>query len=483
MRARTAVLLGSLANAGLSCLLSPGSARADDEHLVLMREPTPYADVIDAAEPHDKFDLNVHLMYTRVLDRGTIARENTSSTGERRRTAFADSNHVSSRLMLGLDVGVWRDLMAFMRVPLILSETRKLKRVSSLSSDQAHALLSDPGDAPNGDGTLFDLPVDSPTRAGFDYLAFGGAWAITSQERKEWLPTWVVLLEGRRAVGGVMKPCYHTEETDNCNMGPDAAGVNQIAPGSTRGSRGVSALSLETRVAKRVRYAEPYAGLGMLIEWASTARKYFKPAGDVRGVSESAPPKQFFATLGSEFIPWENRGRYQRVALDVRMQGTYYTRGLDYSPLYDALGSSDHAALAQANYEGVRGSPGAGAGSCSDDTDTDCYVGKRVPFYGLTEQSSHLRYGARLGVDIRAARYVRFALGAGVAWVSEYALTSASACSDAGAAGRNTGSSGQQCGSHASNPQYRATIDAPGRRFWLTGQMLIDLYASATAQF
>jgi hypothetical protein len=246
----------------------------------------------------------------------------------------------------------------------------------------------------------------------------------------------------------------------------------------------VSALSLETRVSKRVRYAEPYAGLGVLIEWASSGRKYFKPAGDLKGATEQAPPKQIFTTLGSEIIPWEHRGRYQRVAIDMRVNATYYTRGLDYSALYDALGSSDHGALARVNYEGVRGNGQGDLAPCSGSADTDCYVGKRVPFYGLTETGSHLRYGARLGVDIRAARYVRFALGAGLSWVSAYALTSAAGCNTSeGASGRALGSAGQSCGAHASNPQYRATIDAPGRRFWLTGQMLIDLYASATAQF
>jgi hypothetical protein len=498
MRARSVVLLGPLVNgagacarllsafaACALCLLVAGVARADDERLVLMREPTPYTDVIDAAEVHDKFDLNVRVGYTRTLDKGTIAREHTTASGERRRTPLADSDHVSSQLMLGLDVGLYRDLMAFVRVPLILSETRKLKRTSGLSQDQAQRLLTDPGDFPDGDGTLFDLPVASPTRAGFDYLAFGGAVAITSQERKEWLPTWVVLVEGRRAIGGVMKPCHQDDEGKTlCNAGSQDDGVNLLSTGSSGASRGVSALSLETRVSKRVRYAEPYAGLGMLLEWASSGRKNFKPAGDLPGVTQSGPPKQFFATLGSEIIPWEHRGRYQRVALDMRLQGTYFTRGLDYSALYDALGSSDHGALAQANYEGVRGAPSASSGQCSDSADSDCYVGKRVPFNGLTELSSHLRYGARLGVDLRAARYVRFALGAGVAWVSAFALTSSPACNDSASAnGRATGSSGQECGSHASNPQYRGTIDAPGRRFWLTSQVLLDLYASATAQF
>jgi hypothetical protein len=473
---------GALGNA-VFWLFAAGGARADDERLVLMREPTPYTDVIDAAETHDKFDLNVHVGYLRTLDRGVIQREHTSASGERQQTSLAKSENVQSQLMLGLDVGLYEDLMAFVRVPLVLSDTRSLARASGRSAAGAKDLLTDPGDSVGGDGTLFDLPLDSPKRAGFDYMAFGGAFAITSQERKEELPTWVVLVEGRRAIGSLLKPCHQDEQLGTlCNAGSQDDGTNALSKGSSGISRGVSAFSFETRVSKRVRYAEPYAGIGLLVEWASTARKSFKPGGELKGVTENAPPKQIFSLLGAEIIPWEHRGRYQRVAVDMRVHGTYYTRGLDYTALYDALGSSDHDALAQANYEGVRGtSTGA---RCSASSDTNCNVGKRVPFSGLTEVSGHLRYGARLGVDIRAARYVRFALGAGLSWVSAYALTASPACNTSvHEGGRGTGSSGQQCGAHASNPQYRATIDAPGRRFWMTSQLLFDLYATATAQF
>lgn len=449
-----------------------------------MREPAPFTDVIDAAEAHDPFDLNVHVGYLRTLDSAQLEREHTNALGGRRQSTLAQSDRVHSQLMLGLDVGLWEDLMAFVRVPLVLSDTRKLRRASGTSQSEADSLLSDPGDLETGDGNLFDLPLSSPKRAGFDYMAIGGAYAITSQERKAWLPTWVVLVEGRRAVGALMRPCHQDAELGTlCAAGRQDDGSTLLRKGSSGASRGVSALSLETRVSKRVRFAEPYAGLGLLIEWASTGRRYFQPAGELKGATEQAPPRQFFMTLGSEIVPWEHRGRFQRVAVDMRVHGTYFTRGLDYSLLYDALGSSDHGALTQPNYEGVRGGPLTS--SCQVGADSGCdYAGKRVPFTGLTETASHLRYGARLGVDIRAARYVRFALGAGLSFITAHALSSAPACnSSAAESGRGWGSQGQSCVSHASNPNYRATIDAPGRRFWVTGQMLIELYASATAQF
>jgi hypothetical protein len=406
-------------------------ARAEDT-LVLMREPTAYTDVIDAADGEDRFDINMVLGYQRELDRGTVRRETTSAGGERTRAALARSEHVVSQLELGADIGLYKDLMAFVRVPLILRDTRNLSLAPGVSADDASLLLQDPSGA-SATSTSFALPLRSPDRAGFDYLAFGGAVAVTSQQRKAWLPTWVFLIEGRRAIGRLLRPCHDAD--DGTTLCRGSAGQEEL-PSATSNksssgvSRGVSALSLETRVSKRVRYAEPYAGLGLLIEWASTAKKAFDLGGDFK---QTAPPRQLTLTLGTELIAWEHRGRHQRVSADARLAGTYYSSGLDYSALYDALGSAPE--------------PGARQ--------------------GLTHVGSHMKAGGRLGAQVRAARYVRFALGGGVWFVSQHPLTGASPC-------------GEESDSCA---RYRPSIDAPGRRFWMTDQLLWELYASVTAQF
>lgn len=467
----------------------PGAVRADEDRLVLMREPAPYTDVIDAAEQHDRFDLNAHLSYVRSVGRGVIQREHTEN-GQARRSAVADSEHKRSQLMLGIDVGVFLDVMAFLRVPLVLSDERTLSALGGQRGERAAGLLIDPGDVTSRDGSLFSLPLGSPARAGFDYVALGGAMAITSQERQAWLPTWVVMLEGRRAVGALMRPCKRDAE-NNPRCGADAgeeASADSTAslPDSSGVSRGVSAFSLETRVSKRYRYFEPYAGLSALVEWASTARSYFLPGGDLKGYVQHAPGRQLTATLGSEFMPWEHKGRFQRIAVDARLSATYFTRGRDYSVLYDALGTSGHVGLARPNYEGgLSLDPSIGAPSvCTDPKDSNCYVGKKVPFYGLTDIGGRIRYGGRMGLEIRAARYVRFAFGTGLHWITAHTLTGADACNvGEKSAARSSSSSGFSCGAHASNPAHRPTIDLPGRRFWMTSELVFEVYAAATAQF
>jgi hypothetical protein len=226
----------------------------------------------------------------------------------------------------------------------------------------------------------------------------------------------------------------------------------------------------------------------VLIQWASTASKYFNPGGKLDGVINTLPSQTATATLGTAIIPWENRGRHQRFALDLRMVTTYLSQGKDYSALYDALGTSNHAELARPNFEGVQGvDPDKGPirpCNTNDPSDTNCFVGEKVPFYGLTDIRARLRYGLRLGIEMQAAEYIRFGLGSGVSWVTNYAITASDPCNpDVSGSGRSEAYRGSTCGSGIVNPAHRPTIDLPGRRFWMQGEVLVDLYATATAQF
>ena len=482
---------------GLGCLLLfAGSALAQvspDEHrLVLMNEPLSYMDVIDAADGPDRFDINALVEFSRSVERAQLSRETTSEQGDRLRRKLAESEHVVSRLSLGLDVGLYHDLMAFVRLPLTISDARTLRA----RGDAGPRLLSDPGDFGGGSGPLFTLPFDSPTRAGFDHIAFGFAYAILSQARARFMPTWLVSLEGRRALGEPMRPCRvdetgervcgaaNTEDIDGDGVEDGTAA--ELGGGGPGISRGVSALKLDTRVARRFRYAESYAGFGVLVEWPSTAARYFRPGGLSEGMLQASPSRQFSVDIGNALIPWEHRGRFQRVAIDLRANATYFSGGREYSALYDALGTSSHAGLARPQFEGVLGdaAPGTPLTICDGSAERPCYVGNKVPFYGLTDVTARLRYGVRLGLELQAARYVRFQFGSVLSWVTAHALTAAWPCNtQVDRADKTTSLTGGQCAEGIVNPAHRETIDLPGRRFWLSQAFLYDIYAAATAQF
>ena len=103
-----------------------------------------------------------------------------------------------------------------------------------------------------------------------------------------------------------------------------------------------------------------------------------------------------------------------------------------------------------------------------------------MQFYGLTEAQSHLRYGGQLGVEVQAARYVRFAVGSQLQWTTQHALTGRDPC-DGPSPG--TADDGRVCSSGRADRRERGVIDAPGRRFIIKDQMLLGVYAQATASF
>jgi hypothetical protein len=430
----------SFVRASLALLaLSRVPARAEDERLVLMHDPIPYTDVADAHEANDRFDLNVHLDYRRTRERGDIYRE-----GQKVGSSHADKNLLS----VGIDVGLWRDLMAFVRMPLVLRDDRSLRGAGGATSALNGSTAS----------PLFALPLSSPSRAGLDYLAFGGAWSVLNQARTPWTPTWVLRLEGRRAVGKPLNPCIQGENSNLCGSQSDRdrdgdgqldGTRNTASPGV---SSGLSALLIETRFSRRLRRVEPYAGLAMLVQWPSTARDHFQP----HGAGRAHPGPESTATLGAAFIPWEDRGSYQRAMLDLQLDVTHVARGTQYTPLFDALGTSSDPSLAQA----VHG----------------------VSFYGLTESEQYLRYGGQVGIALQAARYVRFAAGTTLHWTTDHALSDRSPCTGS-ASGTSTSVDGRSCVGSRVDSRERGQIDAPGHRFFIRDQFLLGVYAQATAMF
>jgi hypothetical protein len=498
MRASTAFFaafpaLGSVIGVVAGFAGVAGRAQADEPALRLMRESIPYTEVLDAADADDLFDLNAHVAFNRSTDRGTIQREYTSTSGERKRASVADSERTISSLMFGLDVGLFRDLMAFVRLPLTLSDARSLSAPSGKSVADVSARLTDPNDYGGAKGELFKVPFESPTRAGFDSIGIGASWGVLSQQREPYYPTWLIMIEGRRAIGTPFKPCAQVADETICGAktgqdqngdGKDDGTARLFADQSSGSSRGVSGILVETRASYRYRYLEPYVGLGFLMEWASTGKKYFNPTGNLDGTINALPSRTATATLGTAVIPWENRARFQRFALDLRLTGAHLSEGHDYSALYDALGTSKHAELSRPNREGYQ----PGANGVFDDPNSASFddegVGSKVPFYGLTDIQSRLKYGLRVGLEMQAAQYVRFAFGSALNWVTAHAITAADPCNpDFSDATRASAIRGNECTPGIVNPGQRPTIDSPGRRFWMSSELVLDIYATATAQF
>lgn len=433
--------------------LVPSGAAAQSE-LRLFGEPTSYTDVIDALDGEDPFDLNVTIGYRRSQTSADIQREsNRDEARDARASAnyvdIAEHNRLVNTLELGLDVGIYHDLAFYGRVPIVLSDDRRLSSPDGRTATDANTDLR----VMLPDGTpsqLFTVPFESPTRSGIGHIELGLAWAIFNQHRDPEYPTWVIMAEGHLGVGEEMAPC---EAGTDCDGGI---------------SRGTHALRLETRASHRFRYIEPYAGLAFHVEFPAGAEKAFEPGGELAGFMNTLPPRVGEFTVGMAVIPWEQRARWQRFVIDLRLQGAYISEGHSYSPLYDALGTSDSPYLTMPSNE------------CADPSSSpDC---RPVEFTGLTDTQSHGRIGGRVALEMQAARYVHFELGAGLFYTSPYLATFADACNpnispDDGDLRKGT------CRSGIINPHHRSVIDLPGNRFRVDSALTFDFFASATAQF
>lgn len=474
-------------------------ARADedaDQRLDLMDEPISFTDVVDAFDDDDIFDFNISVGYQRTWELGRIQRQDPAAGDARMTDHWNDVSNYErglNQLNFQLDVGIFRDLAAYARLPLVLSDDRSLSAVGA--PGVASAFTTD-----GVGGSLFDPTFRSPTRSGVDYLAAGLAWSITNQNRDRSMPTWMIMLEGQFNLGTPMGACGSSASTMS-NAGVMGAmqcqsdvawrqgGMVGPAPAQNPGvGRGFNFLRVETRASYRYESIEPYAGLAFQIGWPGYSSNQFLPQGNLQGYIDQLPPIFGRFTVGTAIIPWEDREHYQRFTMDLRLVGDYVSEGHDYSPLFDALGSSSNAYLATPNIEGVPLSPSDTR--CSDPRNADyCGAGMTsglatVPFYGLTDVQSHGRFGGTISLEMQAARYVRFGASAGFLYSPPYGLTISDACNPnvsqtAVSDPRLIGT----CRGGIINPAHRPVIDLPGDRFRIQGMTQIDINVWVTAMF
>lgn len=472
----------------LLALAWPMAANAqEDGELRLMAEPHSWVDVADAFDDDDPFDLNVRVGYRNVYQFGNIQRENPIDAGDAARmtgnwTDVAHHTHTRNILDVGLDVGIFRDLALIGRMPIILSDDRSLTANGETSLLSPYSDIDPAPMIPGGDQALFNLPFDSPTRSGLDYIEVGLAWSIFNQNRERELPTWVLMVSGRLNVGDPMIACQGGSGTrcrEWTNSGNDWT-FDDDATDDAGETRGTNGLRIETRASWRTRYVEPYGGLLFGIEWPGTSERFFLPANNINGFINEQPPIMGQLTGGMAIIPWEDRGGWQRFSLDVRFQGRYLSEGHGYSPLFDALGTSNSPYLTSLNVEGAPRLIDPDDPSQGSVLDPNL---RRVPFFGLTDMQQRAELGAYFAVEMRAARFVSFQLSAQLWYVTPYIITFADACNpNVDGVDRSDPRSGT-CRSGIINPHFRSVLDSVGRSFRVDEQIRSEITFKVTGMF
>jgi hypothetical protein len=484
---------------GLLCLSQSGWAqepRRAGEPKVL-REPAEFTNVIDAFDDDDPWDVQFTLGYQHTWKSATIRRETHSPQPQLSSGGYTATNldvakysESTSRLNLELNLGVYHDIALIVRAPVILSNDRELEATGSSGANQAVNLQGIPGEQ------LFSLPMTSPTRSGFEYLALGIDFGILNQWRDETKPTWVFGFEGRFSVSEPMHACNASppagqvkcaDQSDvNRNGVSDPLTNGQPLEGSFTGtrdagvSRGTTGLEIHTYLSKRVKYLEPYGGISALFEFQNSGSDY--GAADLKGSLVNHPPLQGSMVFGMEVVPWEVLDRFQKLAVDMRFTGTYRSEGRDYSELFDALGSSDAASLRYPTYAQYQDDPTTPA------LDSVANVAsQRVYTNGITDVQQHGTYTLSTGVTMQMAEYIKLNVGGALTWVQGHVLTFDQPCnpdfsSDLGDSGPCQAGGGTQI-TGIPNPNYRAVIDTPGRRFRVADSTAFDAWINATVMF
>jgi hypothetical protein len=511
MKIGTALL--ALAGTYLGASLWANGARADEPikatEPALMAEPGEVVDVIDAFDTknNDPFDLNLSLGFHQAWESAKIKREsNLGPNGLESNAGFthnleniASYKHSTSTLNVRADLGLFRDLALFVRVPFILADDRSLDDLDG-SAPGVNAPFGRASDTANG-APFFKLPFKAPTRSGVDYMAAGLRWSIFNQHRDPTKPTLTLELEGRFGIGEPLHACNDTPDVDPDTKRPlpKCADPNAVKDkgnlyvrdvnGPDRGpgiSRGTNAVKFGVMSSYRYRYVEPYGGFWFMAEFQKRGTDMGDFSG-IQGAITNHPPLTGGLVGGIMIHPWENREAFQRFTIDLRFDGKYVSQGRDYTPLFDALGSSNAPSLVAPNPASYKD---GGTEIGPDGKPTVKSVGnygQTIPFTGVTDVEAYGIFGGHVGFIVQAAQYIRFNMGVGLTHIQAHLISASDACNPdftptQGEAGRcRVAGTGSVTG--APNPNHRPDIDLPGRRFLVTETFIWDTWVNGTVMF
>jgi hypothetical protein len=483
-----------------------GVARADEPMKVgeprVMSEPGEVTDVVDAFDGDDVFDLHLTIGYQYSTRSANVRRESAINSAANPGLSSGDFtssnmnvakyNESTSRLNTRADIGLYHDIALYLRMPIILSNDRKLSDLNGSAGVQDITAMGAAGER------LFSIPFNAPQRSGIEYLAVGFDFAFMNQMRDRTKPTWMAGFEGRFGLGEPLHACNadaslqcanFTDVNRNGISDPIASGLEEgnFGPGgrSPGVSRGTTGLELHSFISRRIKYIEPYAGFRTLFEFAQDKSDF--GATDLKGSLVNHPPLQGWVYAGLQVIPWEQREQFQRVTFDGRVGASYRSEGRDYSELFDALGSSTAPSIRRPSFASFKADAADPTASVVDPNS------QKVYFTGITDVSAYMGWQAAVQVTWQAGEYIKFTAGGSYTREQGHFITADQPCNpdfsnDIGASGpcRNeqvngTNKTVSQTG--IPNPNYRPTIDAVGRRFRTEDSNLWDAWVMGIVMF
>lgn len=508
-----------------------------------------FTDLLDAAddfddldeESWDPFDFNLEPVFQFQYSSGQVTREapcvpelTTESDAVRNnprlvqgkgrcsqpRTVFnREMQFESSRAQLDLNLraGIYKDLELRLNVPYVFSSSRRLsydqedplRRVDATNSsvdprsgaecdqnngrcldNEARTVFS-PGDTAQqhiekldqyAGYRFFELdPASTYTRKGFAEPSLGLAWSIFNDSRDD---TKANLLLGVD---------YTMPIVDIAQRGNTAVG------------RGLHELKFSIATSKKFNWIEPYIGLNYV--YAASASD--SPIREVDPANQGQvfinPPMRGEFTVGTEFIPYEDKATGARYGIDLRFSFGYTSEGRDYTPMFDHLtnsacnGKTLQDVLPQFDAQGnvsnvddvacawivrepgnARPLPVYDLNEAAADTDASQYFTD-----GIMTVESYASFKGALGVYLQPSKYFQFKLFGQLNHDQEHFITN-------GRTGRDVENEETPDGtvdlegpdaSIERNPTYNPTYDSAGDRFRVQGLNTWSIAVTAALQF
>jgi hypothetical protein len=394
--------------------------------------------VASSGEPRNPFDLDLSVRWERLQERATVEREQASDE-----LRFTRTRHV---IVPRIAIGLWHDLELHAELPYVLADDRNWRfgavggRPSGGVPGIVSSIESNAIDA-NGDPCvpapcqLFAVAPEQTVyhggRAGD--LEAGLAWAIFNDRRDETKPTWVIGVDVTFPTATRYDPWTGRDPADLTS--PHDVPARPGAVGEkvwkwdfyTLLSRRMGAVDpyVKAHATRMARTSDTYSNCDHAAEMMSAAVPQLRDGADVlcAAAGDGAGAKLPWIaglTVGTEFVPYEDRYASQRVAIDVRLFGDFTSAQRFYNELTDATGK-------------------------------------------IHQTGEHLTMGGLVGLYLRGSKHLSLQATASIATRTAHYVT------------------GED--SSAANPNFDARWDLPGRRFRVAESTLFELGAAALLQF
>jgi len=514
---------------------------------VLLAAPTAQAnhrtDLTSAADEGDPYDANVTVGYTRTLHKGSIKRE---SLGQGRKggsiltkqLTYANIRHT---LSVRADLAIFRDLQVHLEIPIIISDSRMLKLAenggdSCGNPPSTHCvtpssldLISDgfmpnAGAFPNAVGAMVgsnDSPAGGfqlPNRSGLDQIHVGLTWAPLNQNRDATKPTWIIGFEARVAVGETMRytPWVYDKNTNAFSYSEAEAKKN------TAVGQGLHHFHFFMTLSRRFKYVDPWFTLFYFLPVAVDDSLYAESSFDQSGQERHLPQMSGGVESGIQIIPWEDKERDLKVAIDVwaRLTGMFEGRG--YSPMWEVFSQNPvlNGPCRRTAYDISKDNgydKWQNGTYCGDKSGYEDQDGPYIPYPGITSIENHAVFKGGFNVNAQLTKWFWVMLGVGLGHEQAHFITfgdtgiNRAACergSD-GARPYNCNNMGKNAhiepfypagtdnaadvnsGKRVSdwlpydelNPVYRPYIDLAGRRYRVTDSTIFDVMVAVKGMF